>query len=587
MRFKELKTLAGVAGLAVFSSWSSSAEACGGFFCSQSAPVNQAAERIIFSENGDGTVTAVIQILYEGPAENFSWLLPISSVPAEGEDIALASDLAFVRLQNATNPSYRLTTTIEGQCSDGDLAGPRGIGGATASAGAPGSGGSANSPEGVMVEASGTIGAFDWTVISLNQSLADPADAAVTWLEENGFDVGDGAPGLIRPYLEDGLYLLALKLTKGSDTGSIRPIALTYDAREPMIPIKLTAVAANEDMGVMTWLLSSSRGVPRNYLSLELNEAKIDWFNSARNYNDVVIAAANEASGQGFVTEYADGTDTLAQAVWTQNDQALWDNFSSSSFATRQALFDTASSYWGSWDGFWDAVRATITLPAGATITDFQLCPSCYLAQSEFSPAGFVEALRTQVIEPVRMVQDLIDSRPYVTRLYTTMSAAEMTVDPLFTFNPDLEDVSNIHVATRVIECHPNVSQFDAPWRVELPQGGVIRGKGQPNGTWPAATQEQPSNVRITRLSSTGSGTLVEDNRTAIASMLNAYNGSLDPSTNPGSDDPALRGDGGGCRVGFGSPTNVGWLAAALAFFGYARRRLERSRRARWDQREP
>ncbi|MEO1266458.1 MAG: hypothetical protein AAFX99_00075, partial [Myxococcota bacterium] len=28
------------------------AMACGGFFCSQNAPVNQAAERIIFSDNG-------------------------------------------------------------------------------------------------------------------------------------------------------------------------------------------------------------------------------------------------------------------------------------------------------------------------------------------------------------------------------------------------------------------------------------------------------------------------------------------------------------------------------------------------------
>src|SRR5688572_8316648 len=94
---------------------SATAQACGGFFCSQSQPVNQAAERIIFTNNGDGTVTAVIQILYEGPSENFSWLLPISTVP-QGDDIAVASDLAFTRLQAATNPSYVLNTRIEGQC---------------------------------------------------------------------------------------------------------------------------------------------------------------------------------------------------------------------------------------------------------------------------------------------------------------------------------------------------------------------------------------------------------------------------------------------------------------------------------------
>src|SRR5262245_5792866 len=53
------------------------ANACGGLFCSQAAALNQSAERIIFSNDGNGTVTAVIQIMYQGPSENFSWLLPI------------------------------------------------------------------------------------------------------------------------------------------------------------------------------------------------------------------------------------------------------------------------------------------------------------------------------------------------------------------------------------------------------------------------------------------------------------------------------------------------------------------------------
>src|SRR6188768_1033573 len=92
------------------------ASACGGFFCNQSQPVNQAAEGIIFADNGDGTVTAVIQIKYQGPSQNFSWLLPISSVPKTDSDIGVASDLAFQRLQSATNPNYSLTTTIEGTC---------------------------------------------------------------------------------------------------------------------------------------------------------------------------------------------------------------------------------------------------------------------------------------------------------------------------------------------------------------------------------------------------------------------------------------------------------------------------------------
>src|SRR5688500_7608857 len=76
--------------------------ACGGFFCSAQQPVNQSAERIIFAQNDDSTVTAVIQILYQGPSTEFSWLLPISTVPRNDGDIGIASDLAFQRLQAAT-----------------------------------------------------------------------------------------------------------------------------------------------------------------------------------------------------------------------------------------------------------------------------------------------------------------------------------------------------------------------------------------------------------------------------------------------------------------------------------------------------
>ena len=52
-----------------------SALACGGFFC-QNSPVDQNAERIIFTQNKDGTVSAYIQIQYTGSAPGFSWILP-------------------------------------------------------------------------------------------------------------------------------------------------------------------------------------------------------------------------------------------------------------------------------------------------------------------------------------------------------------------------------------------------------------------------------------------------------------------------------------------------------------------------------
>ena len=263
-----------------------------------------------------------------------------------------------------------------------------------------------------------------------------------------------------------------------------------------MIPIKLTAVAANDDMGVMAWLLNDARAVPQNYLSLELNEAQINWFNAASNYNDVVTAASKEAGGQGFVTEFAGSTDTLDGMIWTSFDESNWTSVSGTTYSSFGQMFDTTFNVYGNFDGFWDAVRATVTLPADLAFEDFQVCPSCYAEDVEFSPSAYFTALEANVIEPIRLMQDLFDGRKYVTRIYTTMSAADMTLDPVFTFNGDLEEVSNVHTAERIIECNPDVYEFEAPWRIELPQGGVIRGTASDANTqtWPSEVQDQPAN---------------------------------------------------------------------------------------------
>jgi len=539
------------------------AEACGGFFCNQAQPVNQAAERIIFADNGDHTQTAVIEIMYQGPSEHFSWLLPISSVPM-GNQIKVASDIAFQRLQSATNPQYTLTTTVEGSCKVQQTPSGTGTGGSSAIGISMGSGGSAGAPSGdngVHVEASGVVGSFDWSVISIDSSSTDAATAAVKWLGDNGFDVPAGAPDLLGPYLADGLYLLALKLTKGADTGSIRPIVLTYAGDSASIPIKLTAVSANDNMGVMTWLLGDSRAVPQNYLSLELNEARINWFNASSNYNDVVTAAADDAGGQGFVTELAGPTSTLANVVWGPNDDATWTTVKSRTYSSFDDVINTTLTYYGSFDGYWDAVQAVITLPDGVTFDDFKSCPSCYSGQIQVPPSQLMGKLEELVITPIRDVQALIDAHPHVTRLYTTMSAEEMTLDPLFTFNADLADASNLHTAQRVIECSPEIYQYEAPWRIELPQGGVVRGSASNVGTWPADFATQPPNRVITRQGSSGLGKTVEDNSDAINAALDDYNAAYPPvaSGSGGSDGGT---SGAGATGGTTGGTSAGGAGA-------------------------
>lgn len=539
------------------------ARACGGFFCSQQGLVNQAAERIVFADNGDGTITAVIQIQYQGPADKFSWLLPIGSVPGQ-DQIAVSSDYAFSALQQATNPNYLLQTSVEGRCRESDT---KGIG-APAPMAASAAGDSAEHGS-VTVDASGEVGNFDYAVISVDGNVSDPAGPAVDWLHQNGYDVTPEGVALLGPYLADGMHLLALRLTKGSDTGSIRPIEITYKADAPMIPIKLTAVAATQDMGVLTWALSNARAVPFNYNSLELNEARINWFNAASNYNQVVTEAADAAGGQGFVTEYAGPSSQLARPVWSEVAERSWQedfavNGRFGSLSPDQ-LFQFLEQTYSTWSGFWDAVRKVVTLPPGVSFDDFRSCSYCRRQGLSFDPNQLHAALDADVIEPVRRFQRLIDRTGYMTRLYTTLSAAEMIVDPVFRFNPDLPDVSNQHVARRVTECRSDLYDSEAPWRIEFGNGSILRGAPGSAGLWPGAVAAQPANQRVLMLSTSGEGRVVQDNGDQIASNLVEYNANV-----PGAPDrggfcslqsaPGTRSGAGAWSFGLAALAGIGWL---------------------------
>lgn len=544
-----------------------SAQACGGFFCSATQPVNQAAERIIFASNSDSTVTAVVQIQYSGPSEDFAWVLPVPGIP----DVAVSSDLAFQRLQQASNPQYILTTEVEGDCRsevflDNNASFPQGPSGGTGGAGGGG---------GVNVLAEGNVGPYDYVVIQPKASYEHVGDVAVEWLVDEGYDVvppggdPDAVAELLGSYLREQMNLLAFRLTKGNAAGTIRPIWITYVSERPMIPIRPTAVAANDDMGVMVWVLGENRAVPVNYLGLELNEALIDWSTAGSNYNQVVIAAANEAGGQGFVTERAGPKEDYDQVVFTEGDENAWENLqSSASTGNSVSVLIQSANLYGAWDGYQDAVAPF--LPDDVSAEDFASCPECRRdALLPISAPLLLMTLADEVIEPMRATQELLDSRPYVTRLYTTMSAPEMDMDPVFDFNPDLPPADNVHNALRVIECDSRMFLGEAPARIELEDGRVIRiAAGAP---WPftaGADDAPPANAAVLELSTSGPGTVVEDNGDAIDAVIDAHN-----ATVPGPREFEFSG-GGGCAVGRSGTTPVGgllfvavmWLALGRRF---------------------
>lgn len=498
------------------------AHACGGFFCSQANPVQQSAEEIIFVANPDDTVTAVIRINYTGPSEHFAWVLPIQGVPSK---VDVSSNTAFEALRQSTQPQYSLVTTVEGTCKQDLSMSARG-GFATTGAAQPPS--ATTNDGGVTVVDQGAVGPYDWEVIKVDPMQSDPAQAAVTWLTAHGYDVTDLGPSVLRPYLTDGLNLMAFKLTKAPNvnTGSIRPVIVTFNSKLPSIPIRPTAVAAQPDMGVLVYVLNNTQAVPKNYKALVLNEALIDWFNYQSNYRAVVTAAAKEAGGQGFVTEMAGDSKQLDGVVFAPYQQQQWMQYSLQSFADGFSAIQQASFQYRGWDGWRDAVCGAVTLPSNVTCDEFGRNPTQYQGIAQIDQAKFLKALYEGVVRPVIQTQDLLLQRPYFTRLFTTMGPEDMTADPAFDFNPDLADVSNQHQAMQLIECDSNTTYDQAPWRILLPQGGVISGKGY-GSTWPIAIGGAlPANFKIVELGTTGGGKVVEDNSTMILKALTGSSGS-------------------------------------------------------------
>lgn len=590
-----------IAAAALTALSSEPAKACGGLFCSTASPVNQTAERIIFAQEGTRT-TAVIEIQYEGPSERFAWVLPVPGVP----EIGVSSKQALDRLQQLSNPQYTLNTTFE-QCEFDPAPGDGDFAGGSQDAGAVFGDGDAQEPS-VSVVASGSVGPYDFNVISVSDNAENPAELALEWLADNGYDVSLLGEDILASYLDEGLNLAAFRLSKNSDSGSIRPVLISYQSTQPVIPIRPTAVAADPNMGILVWVLGPGRAIPTNYRSLVLNDALINWFNPSLNYNEVVIEAADEAGGHGFVTELATGGPTTgspySEVILSNDDQrarVALDNLGV------QNLLLRASDSFGAWDGFAEVLEQAVPRRPGYTVEEFLNCVDCYFenAQPEIlqsdagplltptdagdassdagsnmpisnpqadpiwstDPAEFLELLDTLVVQPVADTAALFPGNS-VTRLYTTLSADEMTDDPTFDFNPLLPVVSNIHTAEQYLYC-------DGSWVITLPSDLTIRGAGR---TWPVSTDDGlPYNLQVVQDYTDGPSDVITDNLEQISNALGALGVLAEPvvvgPADAGAEITYVNDNGCGCRM-VGSTTGATpWWMIALGSGLLLRRR--------------
>lgn len=428
--------------------WVPSALACGGFFCSN-FPIDQAGEKILFHADGE-KVTAVIQIQFEGESEDFSWVLPLPSAPDNNDEaMRIGSEELFVQLLARTSPTFSVEWE-ESECSFYGDSFP-----------VPNSAffeeGESEGPKSVEVLQVKEVGPYTASVVK-----SDDAEALSAWLSENGYDQPPAADPLIAYYVAQGNVFLALKLQQNKGAGDIAPIIVEFDEPQgPCIPLVLTAIAATPDMPVYAWIVGEERLAPRNFFHVGLNLAKIDWLSGGDNYIEVVTDAVNEAAGHGFVTDYAGKNDLMADALnWPgrfdmveglaeyTHPRDFYQEFINSGLPSNTQTLALLEKYIPVSPDF-----------EGEDSTDFynqvpwneELTP--YLDALDFDAAAFVAEIQEVIVGPIVAAQELLDSGPYMTRLFTTVSEDEMNRDPIFVAAAGMGDVPIARTATGTLTC--------------------------------------------------------------------------------------------------------------------------------------
>ena len=73
-----------------------------------------------------------------------------------------------------------------------------------------------------------------------------------------------------------------------------------------MIPLRLTAVAANNNMPIFTWVFADAQAVPENYEHMEIATEEITFSTfGSNNYQRLVQDRADALGGRAFITEFA------------------------------------------------------------------------------------------------------------------------------------------------------------------------------------------------------------------------------------------------------------------------------------------
>ncbi|MCB9738948.1 MAG: DUF2330 domain-containing protein [Deltaproteobacteria bacterium] len=501
--------------------------ACGGCFSPVLPPppgqvgsgqaVLQSAERVVFMRDEASKTSRVwVEVRYTGAAQDFGWVLPLPKQPT----VTVGTTVGLDMLDGATAARYLTKPMGNENCrdpSDGCDDDFQWGGVTDAAGGGPNSGADAGSSDGgtaggVTILDQGQAGPYDYSVIK-----GSDASKLQEWLDTRGYKTPTSATPIIQSHADKGDVFVAIKLQNGKGIEQIRPVVLEMHDAEPCVPLRLTSIAATDDLNVVVTLAGTGRAIPKNMMHVELNLARINWLSGANNYEQVVAAAIDEAAGRAFLTESAQKgsdaakglpSDALLDTKWAAEatnayDLAIGLYNADPGGSKTPWLHPDAAKIFVEKAGIVEPIFKTFGLKDGpAALAQLWACGSIWsgntfspigndtcipAGESFFSPSAtweakdaklvpadgkaFAAGLQKEIVAPLRELREQFAAAPVATRLVMKIGPTEMDRDPVFGFNAELPMVERDRTAKTWQVC-------DDGWlpashtRVEIPGVG-------------------------------------------------------------------------------------------------------------------
>ncbi|HJL15278.1 MAG TPA: DUF2330 domain-containing protein [Sandaracinaceae bacterium LLY-WYZ-13_1] len=278
---------------------------CGFYVGGAEATLANNATQVVMMREGTRTVLSM-QNDYEGPPEDFALVVPVPEVLDE-ESVKTLPDDVFQRVDRMASP--RLVEYWEQDPCQPPR--PTQVPGRRMRAGAGAGTRAAAAAEdlGVTVEAEFAVGEYDIVILS-----AEDSAGLETWLQQEDYNIPDGASEVLRPYVEQGTKFFVARVnvervTFEDGRAELSPLRVHYDADTFSLPVRLGLLNSTGTQDLVVHVLApNQRYEVANYENVTI-PTNLDVADDVRDrfaaFYATLFDATLERHPGAVVTEYA------------------------------------------------------------------------------------------------------------------------------------------------------------------------------------------------------------------------------------------------------------------------------------------